>query len=269
MNDAPQGLPQTRESLSGDLRALGVEAGQTVLLHSSLRSLGWVCGGAPAVVLALLDVLGPHGTLVVPTQTSDNSDPRGWGNPPVPEHWWPIIREHLPGFDPAVTPSRFMGAIAEQVRTWPGAVRSAHPQTSFAALGARAAEVVERHPFDCRLGPDSPLGTLERMGAAVLLLGVGYDRCTCFHLAEYRVPSAPTEQIGSAVLDASGQRRWATATDVAIHEDDFPQIGSSLRTTGLVRSGSVGAATGQLFALSDAVAHATSWLLANRHAADR
>lgn len=140
-----QDMPRTRESLADDLGALGLEAGQTVLVHSSLRSLGWVCGGASAVVLAVLDVLGPGGTLVVPTHTSENSDPEQWSRPPVPESWWPIIRDHMPGFDPGVTPSWHMGAIAEQVRTWPTAQRSAHPQTSFAAVGARADVVVEGH----------------------------------------------------------------------------------------------------------------------------
>jgi aminoglycoside 3-N-acetyltransferase len=109
--------PQTRASLGRDLSTLGLSAGDTVLVHSSLRSLGWVCGGALAVVQALLDVLGPGGTLVVPAQTMGNSDPRHWSRPPVPESWWPVIREHLPAFDPAVTPTVGLGVIAEMVRT--------------------------------------------------------------------------------------------------------------------------------------------------------
>ncbi len=84
--------PRTRSSLARDLRSLGIKAGDLVLVHSSLSSLGWVAGGAPAVVLALRDVLGEGGTLVVPTQTGDNSDPKDWSRPPVPEAWWPLIR---------------------------------------------------------------------------------------------------------------------------------------------------------------------------------
>jgi aminoglycoside 3-N-acetyltransferase len=49
----------------------------------------------------------------VPPHTSDNSDPAGWGNPPVPAPWWPAIREQVPGFDPARTPSRWMVILAE------------------------------------------------------------------------------------------------------------------------------------------------------------
>ena len=52
--------------------------GSVVLVHTSLSALGWVCGGAQAVVEALLDALGPDGTLVVPTHTGSNSDPAEW-----------------------------------------------------------------------------------------------------------------------------------------------------------------------------------------------
>ena len=93
--EPPPGSLQTRESLAADLRALGLRAGGIVLCHTSMRSLGWVCGGPVAVAQALLDVLGPDGTLVVPAHSTDNSDPAGWPFPPVPQDWWPAIREHM------------------------------------------------------------------------------------------------------------------------------------------------------------------------------
>ncbi|WP_406250371.1 aminoglycoside N(3)-acetyltransferase [Microbacterium sp. M] len=251
---------QTRGSLAEDLQGLGLRPGRTVLVHSSLRSLGWVCGGSQAVIMALLDVLGPSGTLVVPTQTSDNTDPATWAHPAVPESWWQIIREEMPAFDPAVTPSRGMGAIAEQVRTWPDAVRSGHPQTSFAAVGARALDVVARHPLACSLGADSPLGALETMDAVVLLLGVGYDSCTAMHLAEYRQNDPPEEHVAGAVLDGTGARVWRTWTDVALDDEDFEQIGADFEAIDTVSVGRVGASTSRLFSLRDAVAHATTWM---------
>src|SRR5215216_7553101 len=84
--------PVTRDGLAADLGRLGVRPGSVLLVHSSLSSLGWVCGGAQAVVEALLDALGPDGTLVVPTHTGGNSEPSQWQHQPVPEDWWPVIR---------------------------------------------------------------------------------------------------------------------------------------------------------------------------------
>ncbi|WP_460795509.1 AAC(3) family N-acetyltransferase [Microbacterium sp. GXF0217] len=256
--------PQTRTSLAADFDRLGLRAGQTLLVHSSLRSLGWVCGGSQTVVEALLDVLGTEGTIVVPTQTNDNSDPDGWAHPPVPASWWPIIRDEMPAFDPAITPSRGMGAIAEQVRTWPAAERSVHPQTSFAAVGAQSGSLVTRHPLECSLGPDSPLGALERADAVVLLLGVGYGSCTAFHLAEYRQDAPPMERVSAATRDARGVRTWQTWADVALDDDDFEAIGAAFDRTGAVSSGMVGAADARLLPMSDAVAHAADWMAENR-----
>ncbi|WP_067271542.1 aminoglycoside N(3)-acetyltransferase [Streptomyces jeddahensis] len=260
----PTGPLCTRASLAAELRELGVLSGETLLLHSSLSSLGWVCGGPVAVVQALLDVLGATGTLVVPTQTPDNSDPAEWRYPPVPEEWWPEIRDSTPAYDPRTTPSRGMGMIAETVRTWPGSLRSAHPQTSFAAVESRAAAVTDGHATDCRLGEQSPLARLEEQGARVLLLGVGFASCTAFHLAEYRIPS-PVVDSARAVLTPAG-RRWETVREVSITSDRFEELGADFeeRGPGPVVCGRIGAADVRLFSLADAVAHAEVWLAEHR-----
>ncbi|HOV64393.1 MAG TPA: AAC(3) family N-acetyltransferase, partial [Spirochaetia bacterium] len=85
------GGPVTRFSLERDLITLGVERGMTLLVHSSLSSLGWVCGGPVAVIYALEEVVRPYGNIVMPTHSGDLSDPSGWRHPPVPESWWHII----------------------------------------------------------------------------------------------------------------------------------------------------------------------------------
>jgi len=255
-------LPPTRASIAADLRALGLRAGDVVEVHASLRAIGWVPGGRVAVVQALQDVLGPSGTIVVPTQTGDNSDPRHWTNPPVPAEWWPVVREHMPAYDPAITPSRAIGAVAEAVRTWPGAVRSTHPQTSFAALGAQAAELMATHDLSCQFGPASPLGAVERAGAQVLLLGVGFDVCTAFHLAEYRIPM-PKSAFSCAIQTERG-REWVTFTDVDTDSDDFDELGAAYEEQGEVRRGLVGAADSRLFPMDKAVAFAQGWLKTHR-----
>jgi aminoglycoside 3-N-acetyltransferase len=258
--------PYTAATLGSDLRALGVQAGDTVLVHSSASSLGFVAGGTQAVVQALLDVLGRDGTLVVPTHTPDNSDPAGWGNPPVPESWWPAIREQAPGFDRARTPSRWMGVIAETVRTWPGALRTDHPHVSFAALGARAAEVTGVHQLDDALGERSPLGAIYRLDGKVLLLGCGHDSNTSLHLAEWRQQSPPRGVAGASVRRPDGTSQWISWTDVIESTDDFERIGAAFEAAVGLSVGQVGGAWAKLAPQRALVDFATAWMAARRPA---
>ncbi|MFM8530409.1 MAG: AAC(3) family N-acetyltransferase, partial [Ilumatobacteraceae bacterium] len=88
--------PATVGSLVRDLRALGVELGDVLVVHSSLNALGWVAGGAAAVVDALLESVGPAGTVTMPSHSGDWSHPEGWSNPPVPREWWDAIVHERP-----------------------------------------------------------------------------------------------------------------------------------------------------------------------------
>lgn len=257
-----KGPLSTRVTLVGDFETLGINPGDTVLLHSSLSSIGWVCGGAEAVVQALLDVLGPDGTLVVPTHSGDNSDPARWASPPVPEAWWTTIQNTTPAYDPRTSRTRRMGIIAETVRGWPGARRSAHPQTSFAAIGRNASFITADHALDCQLGEQSPLARLEDVEARVLLLGVGYGVCTAFHLAEYRTSSAVVTN--SFALMKDGAREWVTVQDVNLSDEGFEDLGSEFEAEGSVVKRQVGAAEARLFRLGSAVSFAMTWFKRNR-----
>jgi aminoglycoside 3-N-acetyltransferase len=253
--------PRTRQSLAIDLRQLGVAPGMTLLVHSSLRSLGWVCGGSVALIQALMDAVTASGTIVMPAFTSDCSDPTSWQDTPVPAEWWPVIREALPAFDPRVTPSRGMGAIAELFRTWPDALRSSHPLRSFTAWGQHAARIVAQHPLDGPLGEGSPLARIYDLDGCVLLLGVGYDRNSSFHLAEYRAPGSGIIERASPLLEA-GQRVWKSYTDRGIGTTFFPRIGDEFEAAGHARLGQVGSATARLFSQRAVVDFATAWFTA-------
>lgn len=252
--------PRTRDSLAVDLRQLGVAPGMTLLVHSSLSRLGWVVGGEVAVIQALLDVLGPTGTLAMPAHSGANSDPAQWSRPPVPAAWWPVVREHTPGFDPRLTPTRQMGRIAELFRTWPGAVRSRHPQVSFTALGPQSDFITANHTLDDSLGEGSPLARIYNLDGWVLLLGVGHGNNTSLHLAEYRLPNPAKRVESSSAILEEGQRVWRTYADIDLNDEPFPDLGAEFDRTGQVRIGPVGGAEARLFPQRAAVDFAVQWL---------
>lgn len=257
--------PITRDKLAADLRALGVEDGMVLVVHSSLSALGWVSGGAPAVVLALEDALGERGTLVMPAHSGDLSDPADWSNPPVPEDWFPVIRETMPAFDRDLTPTRGMGAVPEIFRKQRGTVRSSHPQGSFTARGPLAEVITAAHQLEFAFGENSPLARVYDAEGWILLLGVGQESNTSLHLAEYRADFSGKEEIqqGAPVL-VEGKRKWVTFREYAEHSERFPEIGEAYqRSGGEVRTGQVGQAEALLIPQRELVDFAVQWLETN------
>ncbi|MGH3281200.1 MAG: aminoglycoside N(3)-acetyltransferase [Trebonia sp.] len=256
----------TRERLAADLRALGVRPGQTILVHASLRQIGWVDGGAPTVVTALRETLGPRGTLVAGTGTPGNSL-TSRAHHAVTDGLSPAqavgFRGRMPPFDPERTPTS-SGAVAEALRTTPGAARSDHPQSSFAAVGYRARQLMSGHRLTCHYGADSPLAKLYRQGASVLLLGVGFGVCTAFHLAEYRYTEHPPRQTFSCVVRARGKRHWLTYQDVVLDDSEFEIIGKYFEEHARLPVGNVGDAPARLICLRQAVDFATQWMADHR-----
>ncbi len=261
--------PVTQRSLVSDLRALGVEQGDVVIVHTSLSALGWVIGGSQAVVEALMESVGSAGTIVMPTQSGHVSDPAEWSAPPVPETWHQIVRDEMPTYDPALTPTRLMGQVVDCFRHHPSTVRSEHPQLSVAAAGRQADEIIRPHEFAAGLGPTSPLGRMYELGAKVLLLGVGHGNNTSLHLAEYQAewPSKSTSQRGAPLI-VNNERQWVEVEDLDIDEEDFEQIGASFVTEwkgeGAQTDGPVGAGIGRLMSMPALVDFATSWMSNNR-----
>jgi aminoglycoside 3-N-acetyltransferase len=227
--------------------------------------MGWVCGGAVAVVKALEEALGPEGTLVVPTHSSDLSEPSLWKNPPVPESWWPTIRETMPAYEARMTPTRGVGAIPECFRNQAGTLRSPHPSDSFAARGPHARAIVGRHAIDHPFGGDSPLARVYDLDGWVLMLGTGYQCATSLHLAEFRARYPRKKRVSrGAPMMVRGRRKWVEYEEIDWDDSDFEAIGNEFAKTKHVRSGRVGNAASTLVPQRQLVDFAVKWIEKNR-----
>ena len=253
--------PATVATLVRDLQKLTLDLGDIVIVHASLSKLGWIAGGAQAVVEALRAVVGPRGTIVMPTQSGQLTDPARWSNPPVPPEWIDTIRDATPAFDPATTPTREMGQIVDCFRSHPTTMRNGHPSTSFAASGAMAATILGELQLTPALGEGSPVHRLYELDAKVLMLGVDHGNNTSLHLAEYRA-SWPTKRTftESVPLMRDGIRQRVTYDDLVSDDSDFAELGEAFHATGAGHVGPVGAGTGRLAHVREMVDFAVGWI---------
>jgi aminoglycoside N3'-acetyltransferase len=140
----------------------GIEPGGVLLVHTAFSRVGAVAGGPDGLIAALLTVLGPEGTLVMPSMC-DNDD--------------------LP-FDRNSASCRALGVVADRFWRMPGVLRSDNPH-AFAAHGPLASRVTTPHPVEIPHGIDSPPGRVYELDGQVLLIGVGHDTNTTVHVAEH------------------------------------------------------------------------------------
>ena len=253
-------LPNTEKSLVRDLSELGLRSGMTVMIHSSLGNVGWTVGGPVTIIRALIAVLGPKGTLVMPAESPHVSDPSGWNDERVKEEWHDTIREHLPVFDPRTTPTT-MGAIPEAFRTYPGTRRSVHPLVSVCANGHLAGEITRVHSLEFCEGRGTPFEKLYDLDGQTLLLGVGFNRCTSLHYAESLTPNR-RRTIHRYPMIVEGQRKWVENEDMA--NDDgvhFPVVGEEFVATNAIFGGRVGEADSMFFSTRKLVDFAESYFI--------
>ncbi len=257
----------TRSKLAADLRTLGISVGQTLMLHVSVKSLGWVLGGPRLVLETLLDVVGPQGTLMMLASWE--------GNPYRMEHWPEAQRNacyaDCPPFDPATAPAdhREMSILAEYLRTWPGAYRSQHPLASFVAVGAQAHWLTAAQPLHYPHGPESPLGRLCAAGGKVVVLGAPLSNLTLLHHAEQlaNIPAKQVDRYQMPILQA-GQRVWVTIEEYDTtdgiadfgSDDYFLAISQAYVAAGRGRTAQVGNAPAFLFEADDLKQFGIHWL---------
>lgn len=254
----------TPDRLRADLSALGVQPGDGLFVHASMRSIGAVEGGAPAVIKALLSAISTDGLLGMPGFTEDavvsDTLPRSTADR--------LAREAaVPGYEPLKSPTHGMGAIAETFRTWPGTRRSAHPVVSICLNGPDVDEFLEPHQLAWATGAQTPLGHLRnRAQMKMLLVGVGWNRCTALHTAESLAKTKRTK-IRRFLLDGE----WVELPDVANDNDRlFPNVGRAFEETGSVTIGRFGDAKCRLCDYAQLIEFATKRIdAANRESGDR
>ncbi|KGX85425.1 AAC(3) family N-acetyltransferase [Pontibacillus marinus] len=251
--------PRTRDTIRRDLQEMGIQKGMTIMVHSSLSSIGWVNGGAVAVIQALMDVVTEQGNIVMPSQSDDAVDPSYWSKPSVPEEWWEEIRNTFPAYHPNYTPASRMGQIVDIFRTFPNVKRSSHPHNSFAAWGKDSETIIQDHSLDFSFGEESPLKTLYDLDANILFIGTDYGSCTAFHLAENRTYFKEIITKKATVLENDEEIR-KSFQDLETREDLFEQIGLDFEKQYGVTKGLIGSASSRLFSLQEAVDYAEKWL---------
>jgi aminoglycoside 3-N-acetyltransferase len=219
----------TRESIERDLSRLGLSERDVVFFHSSMKAVGWVEGGADAVIDAFLNVVGPEGLVIVPTLT------------------WTFAHGEFAkyAFDPAETPAR-VGKIPDTLWRRPNAFRSAHPTHSIAAIGPRAEELVAGHDTTSTFGKDGPYWRYVDWGAKILFLGVNLRTNTTLHAIEDWLDLPYLEVAKATVKGSDGRRKIVEVTKSPGGHRDFYRNDSKverlLERAGIIRRGTVGAA---------------------------
>lgn len=255
----------TKEDLIEGFKSCGVAKGQAIFVHTSLKSLGFVVGGAEIVIRALLEIVGEEGTLIMPSQTWKNLDPLTGVHWEEPEEWWPIIRENWPAYDKEITPAINMGEVAEMFRKWPGAKRSDHPARSIAAVGKYAEYITKDHDLSNIFGENSPVDKLYKLDGHVLLIGVGYDKNTSLHLAETRADFSSKKFTNeSSAIMINGKREWVTYNTQAVDDEDFVELGEKYDRERNIKVHKIGNADVRFIGQRDLVDWTVNWMEKNR-----
>ena len=229
MADSETRSTVTRSDIVRGLREVGLATSNTVFAHSSLSAFGFVKGGADAVIDALLEAVGPTGTLALPTFT-----------------WGPFHDKEGVVFDVANTPCE-TGKIPETFRKRAGVVRGTHICHSVAAVGPHALEVIG--DGGSSFGKGSSFEALMRLDAWNLFLGVTFTSCTALHMVEevFEVPYRYYRTYPkSRVILPDGTEEPSRSTEFLRKEgfrNDFAKMERIFEDAGVVRKATVGEAT--------------------------
>jgi aminoglycoside 3-N-acetyltransferase len=256
----------TRQLLRGHIEAIGLKPGDAVMAHAALRKVGPMLNGPDALIGAILDVLGPEGTLLCyvnwDAQYEDALDDTG--------RLQDALKPSIPPFDPKSSrASRDHGAFAEFVRTTPGALRSGNPGASVAAIGGSATWFTAGHPLDYGYGEGSPFAKLVETRAKVLMAGAPLDAMSILHHAEH-LAQIPGKHVCcmETPFRVEGGTEWRMIQEFdtsdpvvdGLNEDYFSGIVEEFLSQGRGSKGTIGSAPSVLVPAAAIVAFAVQWL---------
>jgi aminoglycoside 3-N-acetyltransferase len=207
------------EDIKFSLELMGIAKGDVVIVHSSLSSMGYVTGGADAVIDALLETVGDEGTIVMSTLT-------GW----------------FKHFDVDSSPSA-VGKISEVFRKRKNAYRSLHPVHSVAAIGKRAQYITEDHNnCETGCGPGTPYYKIKELNGKIMLLGVDLDRNTIMHCLEEEINALylkTLDILAPTYIDNYKQKKFTLKKFPPGHRD-FIRMTPELRKKDALIEGKIG-----------------------------
>ncbi len=272
--DWRRGAPVRRSELANALRALGVPEGCVLLAHTSMRSIGWVVGGPETVVRALMDAVGPGGTVAAVAS---------WSDIPLrmdewPPDWQSAYLDEMPGFDPDHSEANpRYGRVPERIRSWPGSRKSAHPDQRVVAIGRQARWLTAPHALDDSFGACTPFARLVDCGGQVLMLGAPLRSLTLLHHAEavVELPRKRRRTYSLPIATPDGTV-WRTLHDIDVEHGPFPYeevvdrgidplegiaaMAEAALAAGVGVRGRVASADGHLFPAAALVKFAMRWL---------
>ncbi|MEK3889314.1 AAC(3) family N-acetyltransferase [Bacillus sp. FSL K6-3431] len=231
----------TKEKLKQAFKGMGIKEGMVLAVHTSLGSVGYIEGGPIIVIESLLKILGDDGTLVMPSMTSGEEV-----------------------FDPKKTPTDEMGIVAETFWKMPLVKRSSHPNSSFAAKGKYAEEIISEQPLDDPEGIKSPIGKVFQLNGSILLLGVSHSANTMIHLAE-SLSNVPYRIASDMPVLRDGKVEKVSVPLINHCCQNFNKIEPLLKSSNLLSIHQIGNGMAQLMKAKDVVETACEQLNKNRY----
>ena len=227
------------------------------MVHASVRAVGGIVGGVNVLVQALLDVIGPEGTLAAYVDFEPF-----YGGSEEPSD--------IPAFDKRIAhAARDHGVLHETLRNWPGALRSDHPDAGVVAIGCRAAWITTDHPFRYGYGPGLPFEKIVQANGRVLLIGAPLDTISVLHYAEDKanLPGKRVHRYRRRMVGEYGPV-WAEFEEFdtrepvsdALPSNCFERIAEDYLGSGFGTQGGVGQARSYVFEAQELVEFAVDWL---------